>query len=124
MKLLLDTHVVIWWATSSPRIPAAWVEAIVDPDNEPMVSAATAWEVEIKKRSGKLNFSPTVLEVAAESGFSLLGITAEDATLAGSLDWDHRDPFDRILAAQSSGLGLTLVTEDAALRAAPGVRSL
>lgn len=124
MKLLLDTHVVVWWAEGSPRIPAAWVEAIVDPANEALVSAASAWEVEIKKRSGKLAFSPTVLEVAADSGFTLLGISAVDATLAGSLDWDHRDPFDRILAAQSAGLGLTLVTQDQALLSAPGVRAL
>lgn len=124
MKLLLDTHVVVWWAEGSPRIPAAWVEAIVDPQNEAMVSAATAWEVEIKKRAGKLRFSPTVIEVAEASGFSMLGITAEDATLAGSLDWEHRDPFDRLLAAQSFGLGLTLVTQDETLRAAPGVRTL
>lgn len=124
MKLLLDTHVVVWWAEGSPRVPAAWVEAIVDPENEAIVSAATAWEVEIKKRSGKLVFSPTVLEVAADSGFTLLGISAEDATLAGSLEWDHRDPFDRILAAQSLGLGLTLVTQDRELLAAPGVRAL
>lgn len=124
MKLLLDTHVVVWWAEGSPRVPAAWVEAIVDPENEAIVSAATAWEVEIKKRSGKLVFSPTVLEVAADSGFTLLGISAHDATLAGSLEWDHRDPFDRILAAQSFGLGLTLVTQDRELLAAPGVRAL
>ena len=124
MKLLLDTHVVVWWAEGSPRVPAAWVEAIVDPENEAIVSAVTAWEVEIMKRSGKLVFSPTVLEVAADSGFTLLGISADDATLAGSLEWDHRDPFDRILAAQSFGLGLTLVTQDRELIAAPGVRAL
>ncbi len=123
MRLLLDTHVVVWWAEGSPRIPAAWIEAIVDPENEAIVSAATAWEVEIKKRSGKLAFSPTVLEVATDSGFALLDISAEDATLAGSLEWDHRDPFDRILAAQSVGLGLTLVTQDQALLAAPGLRA-
>ena len=124
MRLLLDTHVVLWWADGSPRIPAAWVEAIVDPRNEAIVSAATAWEVEIKKKSGKLAFSHRVIDVAAESGFILLGISAEDATLAGSLDWDHRDPFDRLLAAQSVEHGLTLVSQDEALRAAPGVRVL
>ncbi|CAN5150014.1 type II toxin-antitoxin system VapC family toxin [soil metagenome] len=123
MKLLLDTHVVVWWAEGSPRIPAEWVEAIVDPANEALVSAASAWEVEIKKRSGKLAFSPMVLEVAADSGFTLLAISVEDAILAGSLDWDHRDPFDRLLAAQSAGLGLTLVTQDQALLSAPGVRA-
>lgn len=124
MRLLLDTHVVLWWAEGNPRLPFAWIEAIVDPDNEALVSAATAWEVEIKKRSGKLPFTSTVVAVAEDNGFSLLRITAEDATLAGSLDWDHRDPFDRILAAQSVGLGLTLVTQDQALLAAPGLKAL
>jgi PIN domain nuclease of toxin-antitoxin system len=122
--LLLDTHVVIWWAIGSSRLPAAWIEVIVDPDNEVLVSAASAWEVEIKKLSGKLFFSPSVVEVVQESGFTVLPISAEDATLAGSLDWEHRDPFDRMIAVQSVEHALTVVTHDEVLRAAPGIRVL
>ncbi len=124
MRLLLDTHVVIWWAIGSSRLPAAWIEVIVDPDNEVLVSAASAWEVEIKKLSGKLFFSPSVVEVVQESGFTVLPISAEDATLAGSLDWEHRDPFDRMIAVQSVEHALTVVTHDEVLRAAPGIRVL
>lgn len=122
MRLLLDTHVLIWWWEGNPRIRGSWAEAIVDPENEALVSAATGWELEIKKRSGKLVFSPTASEVADESGFALLDISARQAELAGSLDWEHRDPFDRLLVAQALDQGLTLITDDEALRAAPGLR--
>jgi PIN domain nuclease of toxin-antitoxin system len=124
VKLLLDTHVVIWWATGSPRLPAAWIEAIVDPDNEAYVSAASAWEIEIKKRTGRLRFSPTAMDVADEAGFDVMAINGPDAVLAGALDWDHRDPFDRMLAAQAIAGGMVLITDDDRLRAAPGVRVL
>jgi PIN domain nuclease of toxin-antitoxin system len=123
MRLLLDTHVVLWWA-SGRSLPERWVAALQDPDNQIFVSAATAWEVEIKKRSGKLLFSPTVIEVASELGFILLAISASDATLAGSLEWDHKDPFDRVLAAQAIENRLVLLTQDDSLRRAPGVRTI
>lgn len=124
MKLLLDTHVVVWWSTGSSRVPMNWVEAIVDPANDVAVSAATAWEIEIKKRAGKLDFPRTALEVATENRFGLLPISFEASTLAGQLDWDHRDPFDRMLAAQSIEHGLTIVTSDRELAGGPGVRTL
>ena len=122
--LLLDTHVVVWWAISSPRVRPEWVERIVAPDNRVYVSAATVWEIEIKKRSGKLDFGFDVLDLAGENDFELLAISPEDAAAAGSVEWEHRDPFDRMLVSQARRRELVLVSADDAIRAAPGVRVL
>jgi PIN domain nuclease of toxin-antitoxin system len=122
--LLLDTHVVLWWLQGSPRVRPHWVEAVVDADNVVSISAASVWEIEIKKRAGKLDVPFDVIELSEANGFELLSISAGDARLAGSLEWDHRDPFDRMLAAQSLERGMTIVTDDAALIAAPGIRTL
>jgi PIN domain nuclease of toxin-antitoxin system len=122
--LLLDTHVVIWWIFANPKVRPSWVEAIVDPENSVALSAASVWEVEIKKRRGKLDFPLDLVDLASAHGFDLLPMTASDARLAGSLDWEHNDPFDRMLAAQSLEHGLTVVTDDGALAAAPGIRAL
>lgn len=123
-SLLLDTHVLVWWALASPRIRGEWVEALVDPENAVFVSVTSIWEIEIKKRSGKLDFGHDTIDLAREYDFELLPIGARDARLASSLDWDHRDPFDRMLVAQALEHGLTIVTGDDAVRAAPGIRAL
>jgi len=122
--LLLDTHVVMWWVLADSRITVPWLEAITASENSVSVSAATVWEVEIKKRNGKLSFDHDVIEIARGYDFDLLPIAPEDARLAGSLDWEHRDPFDRMLAAQATNRALTLITADGALLRAPGVRFL
>src|SRR4051794_4062711 len=124
MDLLLDTSVFIRWDRGDSRIPAAWVDTIVDPVNTVYVSSASAWEVAIKRRTGKLVFSGSTLEAAEFHGFDWCEVTARDAEEAGGLDWDHKDPFDRMLVAQAARRGLTLVTTDALMRQAPGVRML
>lgn len=124
MKLLLDTHAFIWWVRGDSRVNAAWVGPIVDPLNSVYVSAAVAWEIEIKKRNGRLDFAWSTHEIASDFGFELLPISVEHATAAGSLEWDHRDPFDRMLVAQSIDDGLVLVTADSVVASAPGVRVL
>jgi PIN domain nuclease of toxin-antitoxin system len=88
------------------------------------VSAVVSWEIETKKRIGKLVFGHDVVSMTDALEFEPLAITMEHSALAGSLDWDHRDPFDRILAAQAMASDLTLVTADAAMRSAPRVRVL
>jgi len=123
-RLLIDTHVLVWWAIASPRVKPAWVDAIVDPSNTVVVSAATVWEVEIKKRAGKLPFPHDVVSLARGFGFDLLPISPLDARRAGQLEWDHRDPFDRMLLAQSLEGDMTIVTSDAAFDGAPGVSLL
>ncbi len=123
-RLLLDTHVFLWWAKASPNIRAGWVEAILDDSNSIHVSAVTAWEVETKKRIKKLDFNDDVGRVVAEFGFEALSVTLDHASVAGSLDWDHRDPFDRMLVAQALSNDMVLLSADDAMKSAPGVRVL
>jgi PIN domain nuclease of toxin-antitoxin system len=123
-RLLLDTHVFMWWVEPTTPVPDLWVKAILDDANSVYVSAVVSWEIETKKRIGKLVFGHDVVSMTDALEFERLAITMEHSALAGSLDWDHRDPFDRILAAQAMASDLTLVTADAAMRSAPRVRVL
>ena len=123
-SLLLDTHVFMWWIEPTTVIEQSWVDAILNDANTVYVSAVSGMEIETKKRIGKLQFAHDVVLAVEALEFESIGVSLEHASLAGSLTWDHRDPFDRILAAQSIAEDLTLVTADAALRSAPGVRVL
>ena len=110
MNLLLDTHVFLWWSEERRMSPEAFA-AIADPDNIVHVSAASIWEISIKQASGKLRVDDAIFEVSADD-FEPLPITNDDARLAGSLPDHHRDPFDRMLIAQSLAHDLVLVTRD------------
>ncbi len=127
MRLLLDTHVLLWWFTDDDRLSEAARTAIGDRENEVFVSAASAWEVATKQRLGKLKGVPQVTERFAElvgaDGFIHLPITHRHSLRAGSYTREHRDPFDRVLAAQAELDALVLVTRDAALSSFP-VRTL
>ena len=123
-RVLLDTHVFLWWVDQPSRVQGAWIERIVDPDTDVYISAVSALEIETKKRSGKLQFDHVVSGVAAEFGFQPLPITFEHGTAAGALDWNHRDPFDRVIVAQAILNDMLLLTADDAMRSAPGVRVL
>ena len=116
MDLLIDSHVALWWADDPSLLSTPAMEAIADPANVVWLSAASAWELAIKVRGGKLDIDvlATVTKLS-QNGVRLLGIGLDDAVAAGLLDWDHRDPFDRMLVAQSQRLGLRLVTRDAAM---------
>ena len=118
MKLLLDTHAWLWWVLDAPQLSARAKAAIADPGNDVFVSAASAWEIAAKQRLGKLSGVPQVLERWAElavlDGFVQLPVNYRHALLAGSHAQEHRDPFNRMLAAQSEIEGLTLVTLDPA----------
>lgn len=118
MRLLLDTHTLIWALATPDRLSSAARAAIVSPANMVHVSAATAWEIAIKHALGRLTFplDRFVPEVEA-AGFSHLPIRADHALAAGSLPRHHADPFDRMLVAQARIEGLTLVSEDAAIAA-------
>ena len=111
MRLLLDTHVLIWWSGRKP-IAAVAAEAISSPDNEVAISAASVWEAEIKAASGKLLLTADLDSEPAEHGFQSLDISAAHARAAARLPKHHGDPFDRILVAQAQLEGLTLVTRD------------
>lgn len=105
MKLLLDTHALVWWWNDDPRLPDAARQAIADPAATVLVSAASAWEIATKQRLGKWPEEGRVVmefeTLVRRSRFSPLGISLAHALAAGSLAGDHRDPFDRMLIAQS-----------------------
>lgn len=123
MRLLLDTHALLWWWTDDARLSTAARAAITDTANEVYVSSASAWEVATKQRLGKLSEAPQAAqrfsELVSADGFTGLPIEQRHALHAGGYPQDHRDPFDRMLAAQSEIEGLTLVTCDAALAGFP-----
>lgn len=112
MKLLLDTHVLLWWLGDSPSLSTKAAQLIADKENLVLVSAATAWEISIKKALGKLEGPADFEEALLASNFKPLSITIPHALLAGELPPHHDDPFDRLLVAQSKIEGLTLVTSD------------
>ena len=112
MTLLVDTHILLWWLSDDPMLPAAAREAISSSDNEVMVSAAAVWEIAIKKAVGRLDAPDDLLEVLITNDFQTLGITAAHALLAGGLPPYHADPFDRMMIAQAHARDLTLVSVD------------
>jgi PIN domain nuclease of toxin-antitoxin system len=117
LNLLLDTHVLLWWLADSVEVKDEARTAIGDAANTVWVSAASAWEISIKRALGKLR-APGDLEGAINrSGFSALPITLRHADLAGRLPRHHDDPFDRMLIAQASTEHLTIVTRDARFQA-------
>ena len=119
MRLLLDTHVLLWWLLDDSRLSAAARAALADGSNTILVSAASAWEVAIKASLGKLPLPPEaearIADAVVEAGFIQLPVTFAHAAGVRTLPWRHRDPFDRLLVAQSKVEGLTLVTGDSAL---------
>jgi len=112
MRLLLDTHALLWWLTSDPTLSGAASAAIADEGNAVYVSAATAWEISIKRAIGKLE-SPGDLEAQVKwHRFDPLPIALRHALAAGGLPHHHEDPFDRMLVAQAMAEGLTIATRD------------
>lgn len=116
MRLLLDTHVLLWWLGNDPSLGSAAREAIGDSGNLVAVSAVTAWEISIKHALGKLVFPGELEQQMQENNFVPLPVTIADGLLAGGLPRHHDDPFDRMLVAQARRGGFTLVTKDRYLR--------
>ena len=114
MRLLLDTHALVWWFVDDRRLPEAVHRAITDYQNDVLVSAASAWEVTTKFRLGKLpEAEPLALDIIgsiASQDFQEMPITVDDAARAGSLPGPHQDPFDRMLIAQALARNLLLVS--------------
>jgi PIN domain nuclease of toxin-antitoxin system len=116
MRLLLDTHVLLWWLKGAPELQPALREAIADPANLVYVSAVSIWEIEIKRALHKLQMPANWLDVVADEGFRRLPVTWEHAGHVARLPAIHRDPFDRMLVAQAMIEKLVLVTDDATVR--------
>ena len=117
MSFLLDTHVFLWFDLASTRLTGQIRSLISQTDRTVYVSAVSFWEIAAKRRVGKLIYDGLPRTAASDTGFIELSIDAADAEAAGALEWDHRDPFDRMLVAQCLNRELTLVTADARLRA-------
>jgi PIN domain nuclease of toxin-antitoxin system len=117
VRLLLDSHILLWLDSNPSLVPGFQLDVLADVTNEVLVSAVTAWELGIKQSKGKLVLSRPVSEQRVWFGFLELPITFAHAEFAAQLPQLHGDPFDRMLVAQAMVEGLTLVTADAAVRA-------
>jgi PIN domain nuclease of toxin-antitoxin system len=116
MQVLLDTHVLLWWLVGDEALSTIARSIIADADNETFVSAASAWEISIKYKQGRL---PTAARLVtdlegtlARRGFSAIPITVHHGDRAGMLPLHHKDPFDRMLIAQALAESLTLVSNE------------
>ena len=127
MRLLIDTHALLWWLSDDPSLSRPARKAMAETSNVLLVSAATAWEIATKVRLGRL---PGAAELAADfqgfmlrEGFTTLDITTDHAIRAGLLPGPHRDPFDRMLISQALAEGLPIVTKERVFEAY-GVRRI
>jgi PIN domain nuclease of toxin-antitoxin system len=123
VRLLLDTHVLLWAATAPELLRSEAREAIEDGSNEVLVSAVSAWEIAIKQSLGKLELAAPaetwLPRVIAGSGFVAADVSLRAALATRALPWHHRDPFDRLLIAQAIEDGCTLATRDEVFRRYP-----
>lgn len=120
MRAIADTHVLVWWLNRDPHLSAIAQKFISSSANEVFISAATAWELSIKNRSGKLKVQELLdkfEDAMDEQGFSLLPISVDHALRAGSLPLHHSDPFDRMLVAQAQAEHVAIITADKAFDA-------
>ncbi|MBY4595649.1 type II toxin-antitoxin system VapC family toxin [Ottowia caeni] len=123
MKLLLDTHILLWAAEGSPRLPKVARSLILDSENTLLFSPASLWEITIKKGLGRDDFQvdPRVLRRALlDNGYEELTITSEHAVSVDGLPPIHKDPFDRLLISQAMVEGITLLTADERVGEYPG----
>ena len=112
MRVLLDTHILLWWLGDDSHLPAQAAATISDPYTDVVVSAASAWEISIKQAAGRLSAPDDLPAALAANDFGTLAITTAHAIVAGRLPPHHPDPFDRMLIAQAQIEGFTLVTID------------
>ncbi|BDP40081.1 twitching motility protein PilT [Deinococcus aetherius] len=123
MRLLLDTHILLWVTLKPDLLPSSLRARLLDPEHQIILSAVNAWEMSIKHHAGKLPEAAPLLTdfpaVAASLGAEVLNIMPAHAIRAEALDWAHRDPFDRMLVAQALEEGLRLVTLDESVTSYP-----
>src|ERR1700722_2657299 len=118
MKVLLDTHALVWWLGNPSKLSRRACAMIANRNNQILVSAAIAWELAIKLNLGKFNGLSLTTELpryTEEEGFEELPISMEQAVRAGLLPLHHRDPFDRMLVAQAQALNVPILSADAVL---------
>jgi PIN domain nuclease of toxin-antitoxin system len=116
MRVLIDTHIFLWWDRQLRSLSRPLRAAIADEANNIFVSAASIWELAIKRALGKLSFSRSIVDAVSELGFEILPVTGTHAEHAGGLPRHHNDPFDRMLIAQAYLEGMVLGTQDRRMR--------
>jgi PIN domain nuclease of toxin-antitoxin system len=115
VRLLADSHVLLWWLDGAQRLSEPVRDAFADPATELYLSAASIWELAVKQSVGKLEVDVDLGEHAREQGFTDLPVTFAHAAAVRDLPFHHRDPFDRMLVAQARVERLTLVTADSVI---------
>jgi PIN domain nuclease of toxin-antitoxin system len=116
VRILIDTHIFLWWDRQLRSLTRSLRAAIADGDNDIFVSAASIWEIAIKRATGKLSFSRSIVDAVSELGFAILPVTGSHAEHAGGLPHNHNDPFDRLIIAQAHLEGMVLGTQDRRMR--------
>ena len=116
MSYLLDTHVLLWWLADDPALSSNARKVIASGSNRVCVSAVTIWEIVIKQALGKLEIPREFRAIIGEQGFEALPVTWDHAFEVTNLPDHHRDPFDRILIAQSRVEKMTLISQDTIVR--------
>lgn len=116
MRLILDTHILLWWWDDSPRLTQGLRDLIADPAHEVLVSAVSIAEIAVKKAIGRLTIRDDFADGIERDGFAQLPLTASHGGRLTSLPLLHRDPFDRMLVAQAQVEGATLITVDSMVR--------
>lgn len=114
-SILLDTNALLWLVTKPERLAQNARAVLADQSNELVVSAVSAWEVAIKTRIGRLGGEPLLSawkDILGSMNATDLAIDSADAAMAGRLNWDHKDPFDRMIVAQAARRGFTIATSD------------
>jgi PIN domain nuclease of toxin-antitoxin system len=115
VNVLLDTHTLLWLVSSPSDVDASALAVIADPNTNVWVTAASAWEIAIKTRLGRLDGEALLsawADIIADMSTIELPIESSDAILAGRLPWEHKDPFDRVIVAQALRRNLTIATRD------------
>ena len=116
MKLLLDTHAVVWWMNDDPRLPPGVIERLEAGQDEVLLSAVVVWEIAIKRGLGKLEVGSGYVDAFVAAGARPLPVTLAHAAAVERLFPHHHDPFDRLLVAQAQQEQAALVSQDARLR--------
>ena len=117
MRILLDTHLLLWWLEGSPSLSAQARDMIGDPENTVFVSAVSLWEIWLKQSLGKLRLPGDFTQRLAAESFENLPLRASQTRHVALLPWCHRDAFDRMLVAQAQVENLVLLTADEELAA-------
>ena len=112
MRVLIDTHVFLWWDRQLRNLSRPLRAAIADEANDIFVSAASIWEIAIKRAIGKLSFRRSIVDAVSELGFEILPVSGSHAEHAGGLPRHHNDPFDRLIIAQAYLEGMVVGTQD------------